>query len=198
MNASFAELFAVFFGAMVVNNIILMRFLGLCSFFGVSDRLKNSLGMSAAVLFVMTLATLVSWPVYHFILKPMDLVFLRTVSFILIIASLVQFVEIVMKKYFMPLYKALGIYLPLITTNCAILAVAFLNIDYGYSIVKALVYTWGVAGGYALAIILFASVREKIKTAPIPRFLDGYPIVFFTAALMAVAFMGFTGLFGIR
>jgi len=195
---NFIELFSIFIGALLINNIILMRFIGLCSFFGVSDRLKNSLGMSGAVIFVMTLATLVSWPVYHLILKPYNLVYLRTVSFILIIASLVQFVEIVMKKYFNPLYRALGIYLPLITTNCAILAVAFLNIDYNYSLIKALIYTWGVAGGYTLAIILFSSLRERLKTAPIPRFIDGYPIVFFTAALMAMAFMGFTGLFGIK
>jgi len=195
---NFIELFSIFFGALLINNIILMRFIGLCSFFGVSDRIKNSLGMSGAVIFVMTLATLASWPVYHLILKPYNLVYLRTVSFILIIASLVQFVEIVMKKYFNPLYRALGIYLPLITTNCAILAVAFLNIDYNYSLIKALIYTWGVALGYTVAIILFSSIRERLKTSPVPRFIDGYPIVFFTAALMAMAFMGFTGLFGIR
>lgn len=195
---NFLNLFTIFITALLINNIILMRFIGLCSFFGVSDKLKNSFGMSAAVFFVMTLATTVSWPVYHYVLKPLNLEFLRTVSFILIIASLVQVVEIFMKKYFKTLYRALGIYLPLITTNCAILAVAFLNIDYNYNIIQALVYTWGVAGGYTLAIILFASIRERFIIAPIPKFIDGYPIVLFSAALMSIAFMGFTGLFGIR
>ncbi len=194
----FTGLMTIFIGALIINNIILMRFIGLCSFFGVSDRLKNSFGMSAAVFFVMTLAVLASWPIYHFILKPLNIEFLRTVSFILIIASLVQLVEIFMKKYFRALYRGLGIYLPLITTNCAILAVAFLNIDYNYNILQAIVYTWGVAGGFTLAIILFASIREKLQIAPIPKFIDGYPIVFFTAALMSIAFMGFSGLFNIR
>ncbi len=195
---NFLNLFSIFLGALLINNIILMRFIGLCSFFGVSDRLKNSFGMSAAVFFVMTLATIVSWPVYQFVLKPLNVEFLRTVSFILIIASLVQLVEIFMKKYFKHLYRALGIYLPLITTNCAILAVAFLNIDYKYTILEAIVYTWGVAAGYTLAIILFASVRERLVLAPIPKFIEGYPVVLFTAAMMSIAFMGFTGLFGIR
>lgn len=195
---NFISLFSIFIGALIVNNIILMRFIGLCSFFGVSDKLKNSYGMSAAVFFVMTLATFVSWPIFHLVLKPLRIEYLRTVSFILIIASLVQFVEIFMKKYFRDLYRALGIYLPLITTNCAILAVAFLNIDYNYGLFESIVYTWGVAGGYTLAIVLFSSIRERLRLAAIPKFIDGYPIVLFSAALMSIAFMGFAGLFGIR
>jgi len=195
---NFFELFVIFISAMLINNILLIRFIALCSFFGISNSFKSSIGMSFAVIFVMILATSVSWPVYHFLLLPLKIEFLRTVSFILIIASLVQFVELFMKKYFIPLYHALGIYLPLITTNCAILAVAFLNIDYNYNFLEAIVYTLGVSFGYTFAIVLFASIRERIDIAPVPEFLKGYPIIFFTAALMALAFMGFAGLFGIH
>ena len=192
------ELVGIFFSALIINNIILIRFIGLCSFFGVSDKMENSFGMSGAVIFVMVLASSVTWLVYHYLLLPLGLVFLRTLIFILVIASLVQLVELFMKKYLIALYRALGIYLPLITTNCAILAVAFLNIDYNYNFVQMLVYTVGVAGGYSLAIILFSSLRERLKLAPVPDFIRGYPLVFFTAALMSLAFMGFSGLFGLH
>ena len=195
---NYAELFTIFFSALIINNIILMRFIALCAFFGVSDRIEPSIGMSLAVTFVMLIATPVTWLLYQHVLLPFNIQFLRTLSFILVIASIVQFVELFMKKYTRALYKSLGIYLPLITTNCAILAVTFLAIDYNYNLVQAMVYTLGVAGGYSLAIIIFAGIRQRLALAPIPKFIKGYPIVFFTAALMSLAFMGFNGLFGIH
>lgn len=191
------KLFVIFFGAMLVNNIVLMRFLGLCPFFGVSNKLENSISMSYAVTFVMTMASLVTWGIYHFILLPYDLVFLRTSFFILIIASLVQFVEMFMKKNAPALYRALGIYLPLVTTNCAIVGVAFLNIDYGHSLLESLVYSVGVAAGFGLAIIIFASLRERLEEAPVPESFKGAPIAFILAGLLSLAFMGFTRMFGI-
>ena len=195
---NFFELFSIFFSALIINNIVLMRFIALCSFFGVSDKMSSSVGMSSAVTFVMVMATSVTWLLYNFVLVPLNIEFLRTLSFILVIASLVQLVEIIMKKYMKGLYRALGIYLPLITTNCAILAVTFLNVDYKYGFIQSMVYTAGVAGGYSLAIILFSGIRERLSIAPIPKFIEGYPLVFFTAALMSLAFMGFGGLFGLQ
>ncbi|HAH05664.1 MAG TPA: electron transport complex subunit RsxA [Elusimicrobia bacterium] len=192
------RLFAIFFGAMIVNNILLMRFLGLCSFFGISNKLENAVSMTWAVTFVMAMASLVTWGLYHFLLLPLGLVFLRTAFFILVIAALVQLVEMYMKKNAPGLYRALGIYLPLITTNCAILAVAFLNIDYGYSLLESLVYTVGVSGGYGVAIVLFASLRERVDKAPVPEAFKGYPIAFILAGLLSLAFMGFAGMFGIQ
>lgn len=191
------KLFAIFFGAMLVNNIVLMRFLGLCPFFGISNNLENAISMSYAVTFVMSMASLVTWGIYHFILGPFDLVFLRTAFFILVIASLVQLVEMFMKKNAPALYRALGIYLPLVTTNCAILGVAFLNIDYGHSLLESLVYAVGVALGFAVAIIIFASLRERLEEAPVPESLKGAPIAFILAGLLSLAFMGFAGMFGI-
>ena len=153
--------------------------------------------MSAAVFFVITMASMVSWVIYHCCLVPLQLEFLRTASFILVIASLVQLEEIFMRKFFPNLYKALGVFLPLVTTNCAILAVAFLNIDYNYSFIRGLVYAWGVAAGYAVAIVLFASIRERVELSPVPEALKGYPISFFIASLMSLSFLGFKGLFGL-
>lgn len=192
------RLFAIFFGAMIVNNILLMRFLGLCSFFGISNKLENAVSMTWAVTFVMAMASLVTWGLYHFLLLPLGLVFLRTAFFILVIAALVQLVEMYLKKSAPGLYRALGIYLPLITTNCAILAVAFLNIDYGYGLLESLVYTVGVSAGYGLAIVLFASLRERVDRAPVPEAFQGYPIAFILAGLLSLAFMGFAGMFGIQ
>lgn len=187
----------IFIGAFLVNNILLMRFLGLCPFFGVSASLSTSTGMSAAVLFVMLLAAWVSWIVYHALLAPLGLVFLRTAVFILVIAGLVQFVEMVLKKYVRTLYSAMGIYLPLITTNCAILAVTFLNVDYRFNLLQATVFALGTAAGFALAIILFAAIRERLDDAPISRSFRGYPIAFIGASLVSLAFLGFASLFGI-
>jgi len=183
---------------MLVNNIILMRFLGLCPFFGVSNKIETSISMGFAVIFVMTLATSVSWTVYHFILLPLDLVFLRTAFFILIIASLVQLVEMFLRKTSPTLYRALGIYLPLITTNCGILAVAFLNIDYKYSFVQGVVFAAGASIGFVIAIVVFASLRERLEHAPIPDSFKGYPISFILASLLSLAFMGFAGMFGLH
>jgi electron transport complex protein RnfA len=192
------KLFVIFFGAMLVNNILLMRFLGLCPFFGVSNKIENAASMSAAVAFVMALATLVTWGIYHFILLPAGLVFLRTSFFIIVIAGLVQFVEMYLRKNAPGLYQALGIFLPLITTNCAILGVAFLSIDYGYSLLESLVYALGVSAGFGGAIIIFASLRERVARAPVPRAFQGYPIIFIMAGLLSLAFMGFAGMFGIQ
>lgn len=185
----------IFLSAFIVNNILLIKFLGLCSFFGLSNDIKASLGMGLAVVFVMVVACSVSWGIYHHILVPLNLEFLRIVTFILTISSLVQFEEILIRKKSPALYKALGIYLPLITTNCAILAVAFLGIDYKFSFAQNLFYSFGVSLGFCLAIIIFAGIREKINSAPIPENFKGIPIAFITASLTSLAFLGFKGLF---
>src|SRR3989339_1479854 len=191
------ELFGIFFAAFLINNILLIRFLALCSFFGVSTKLSTSVGMSSAVIFVMTISSAVSWVIYHAVLFPFHLEFLRTAVFILTIASLVQLEELYLKKMLPALYRAMGIYLPLITTNCAILAVAFLAIDYRFGFLQSLIYSLGVSSGYSLAIILFAYIRERMLLAPIPKWFQGYPIAFITAAFMSLAFLGFTGMFGL-
>ncbi|HOG17465.1 MAG TPA: RnfABCDGE type electron transport complex subunit A [Syntrophales bacterium] len=191
------ELFGIFFAAFLINNILLIRFIALCSFFGVSTNIGTSVGMSFAVIFVMTISSAVSWAVYYFILAPFHLEFLRTAVFIITIASLVQLEELYLKKMIPALYRSMGIYLPLITTNCAILAVAFLAIDYKYNFLQSMVYSLGVSAGYALAMVLFAYVRERMAIAPIPKWFQGYPIAFITAALMSLAFLGFSGMFGL-
>ncbi|UCG91349.1 MAG: RnfABCDGE type electron transport complex subunit A [candidate division WOR-3 bacterium] len=187
----------IFLGAFLVNNIILMRFLGLCPFFGVSTAVKIATGMGMAVIFVMTLASWITWAIYHAILLPFDLVFLRTATFILTIASLVQLVEMFLKKSYRVLYNALGIYLPLITTNCAILGITFLNIDNKFSLLNGTVFALGTGFGFTLVIITFAAIRERLDLAPINPSLKGYPISFIAASLMALAFLGFSGLFGL-
>ena len=191
------ELFGIFFAAFLINNILLIRFIALCSFFGVSTKIDTSIGMSLAVIFVMTISSAVSWLIYHWLLTPCHLEFLRTATFILVIAGLVQLEELYLKKTIPNLYRAMGIYLPLITTNCAILAVAFLAIDYRYGFTQSMIYSLGVSSGYSLAIILFANIRERMELAPIPKWFQGYPIAFITAALMSLAFLGFTGMFGL-
>jgi electron transport complex protein RnfA len=191
------ELFGIFFAAFLINNILLIRFIALCSFFGVSTKIDTSIGMSLAVIFVMTISSAVSWLIYHAVLTPFHLEFLRTATFILVIAGLVQLEELYLKKMVPTLYRAMGIYLPLITTNCAILAVAFLAIDYKYAFIPSMVYSLGVSCGYSLAIVLFANIRERMELAPIPKWFQGYPIAFITAALMSLAFLGFTGMFGL-
>ncbi len=196
--------------ALLVNNIVLMRFLALCSFFGVSNEMETSIGMGLAVVFVMVIASVVSWFFYHAFLDPntvyasihlsfltWDLTFLRTASFIVVIASLVQLEEMFLKKYIPALYRSMGIYLPLITTNCAILGVAFLNIDYNLNLLNTVIYSLGVGFGYVLAIVLFAGIRQRIERAPIPEAFKGYPVAFITASLMSLAFLGFKGLLGL-
>ena len=190
-------LFLIFLSAMVVNNILLIRFIALCSFFGISNNMQASLGMSAAVVFVMAMSTMVSWIVYHLILVPLDLMYLRTAAFILTIATFVQLEEMFIRKVSPTLYRALGIYLPLIVVNCAVLAAAFLSVDYELDLLRSVVYTLGVAFGYGFAILLFAGIRERIEAAPVSRSFKGYPIAFITASLMSLAFLGFKGLFGL-
>ncbi len=191
------NIFLILVSAMIVNNILLIRFIALCSFFGVSNSIKTSFGMGVAVTFVMVMATGVSWPVYHYLLVPLDLTYLRTAAFILTIATFVQLEEMFIRKMFPPLYRAMGIYLPLIVVNCAVLAAAFLCIDYKLGFVKSIVYTIGVGLGYFAAIIMFAAIREVVDHAPVPTLFKGHPIAFITASLMSLAFLGFKGLFGL-
>ena len=190
-------LFAILIGGLLVNNFVLSQFLGICPFLGVSKKLNSAVGMSLAVIFVMLMATAATWPIYHFLLAPKDLAYLQTIVFILIIAALVQLVEIALKRFLPPLYKALGIYLPLITTNCAVLGVTILNIDQGYGFVQSLVNALGAGGGFLLAMVMFAGVRERLESADIPKGLKGLPITLVSASLVSVSFLGFQGLFGL-
>jgi len=189
------SLLALFFGAIFVNNILLARFLGCCPFLGVSSKLETAKGMGVAVIFVIVLASTMTWLAYTFILVPLGLEYLYTLSFILIIAALVQFVEIVLKKMQPGLYRSLGIFLPLITTNCAVLGVAVINMNEKYTLVESVVHALGASTGFLLAIILMAGIRERIEISEnMPRCLRGLPIALVTAGLMSIAFMGFSGL----
>jgi electron transport complex protein RnfA len=194
-------LFKIFISAFLIDNVILMRFLALCPFIGMSTDEDKAAGMGLAVTFVTVLATCVTWPVYRFILEPLGLVFLQLLVFILVIASLVQLVEFYLKKSAPALYSSMGIYLALITTNCAILAVTLDVINNicpftgkPYSFIESVVYALGVALGFLLSLLLLAGIRRRIKTSPIPAFLKGTPILFTAAALLSIAFMGFKGL----
>ena len=187
-------LFNIFLSAFLIDNVVLMRFLALCPFIGMSTDEDKSIGMGLAVTFVTVLATAVTWPIYKFILEPLGLVFLQILVFILVIAALVQLVEFYLKKAAPALYGAMGIYLALITTNCAILAVTFDVISSGYSFIESLVYAAGVAMGFLLSLLLLAGIRGRLKTSPIPAFLKGTPVLFAAAALLSMAFMGFKGL----
>jgi electron transport complex protein RnfA len=188
------NLFKIFLSAFLIDNVVLMRFLALCPFIGMSTDEDKSIGMGLAVTFVTVLATCVTWPIYKFILEPLGLVFLQILVFILVIAALVQLVEFYLKKAAPALYGAMGIYLALITTNCAILAVTFDVISNGYSFIESLVYAVGVAMGFLLSLLLLAGIRGRLKTSPIPAFLKGTPVLFVAAALLSIAFMGFKGL----
>ena len=181
-------------GAVLVNNVVLAQFLGICPFLGVSNKMSTSTGMSASVVFVMTLATLVTWMVYHFLLAPLGIEFMQTISYILIIASLVQMVEIILKKTSPALYQALGVFLPLITTNCVILGVALLVIQKDYDLITSTVYTIGTGLGYGLALIIFAGLREQLDLMSVPASFKGTPIALITAGILAMAFMGFAGM----
>lgn len=187
------EYILIFISSIFVNNIILSQFLGICPFLGVSKKLSTATGMGLAVAFVMTLSTLVTYLVERLVLEPFHLEYLQTLVFILIIAALVQMVEIILKKSSPALYQALGIFLPLITTNCAILGVAILVIQKQFTLVSSLVYAFSTAVGFALALIVFASIREQLALMPIPKALRGMPIVLITAGLLSLAFMGFSG-----
>lgn len=189
------ELFLIFIGAMLVNNFVLSQFLGICSFIGVSKKKDAAVGMGLAVTFVMVLASIISWLVYNLVLDKLNITYLKTIVFVLVIASLVQFVEMVVKKYSPSLYKALGIFLPLITTNCAVLGMAVTNVEEGYTLIQSIVHALGAAGGFMLAIVLMSFLREKIDdNEEIHQYFRGLPITLFTAALMSIAFLGFQGL----
>jgi len=188
-----AEVLVVLFSAILINNFVLARFLGICPFLGVSKSVSTAAGMGAAVTFVMTAASLVTWAIQHYVLVPYGIEYLQTVTFILVIASLVQFVEMVLLKYSPSLYRALGVYLPLITTNCAVLGVALLNVVSGYGLAGTLFHAMGAALGFALAITLFAGIRERLATAEVPEVLQGVPIALVVAGLMSIAFLGFSG-----
>ncbi|MCD7714826.1 MAG: electron transport complex subunit RsxA [Lachnospiraceae bacterium] len=178
----------------LVDNVVLSQFLGICSFLGVSKQIKTSASLGAAVIFVMTIASAVANLLYTFILEPLNLTYLNTIVFILVIATLVQIVEMFLKKVAPPLYQALGIYLPLITTNCAVLGVALTNVQDGYGFVESVVAGFGTAIGYTIAIVLLAGIRERIDESAIPAPFRGAPVVLLSAALMSIAFMGFSGL----
>ncbi len=184
----------IFIIALLINNVVLMRYIALCSYIGMTSDVGQSVGMGFAVTFVTVLATAATWPLYNFVLVPLHLEFLQILVFILVIASLVQLVEFYLKKNVPGLYAAMGIYLPLITTNCAILAVTFENISYNYNFIESIVYSLGVSAGYLLAMVLLAGVRIRIKNSPVPKFLQGTPILFAATSLIAMAFMGFAGL----
>jgi electron transport complex protein RnfA len=189
-----SKLLLIIISAVLVNNFVLMRFLGICPFLGVSRRLKTAAGMSGAVLFVMTMASVVTWLIYRYILTPFHLVYLQTVTFILVIASLVQLVELALQKLSPALYKALGIYLPLITTNCAVLGVSVLNIQKEYTLLETTIFGFGAALGFGLAMFLFAGLRERIDLCDTPLPFRGTAIALVTAGLLSLAFMGFTGM----
>lgn len=181
-------------GAALVNNFVLSRFLGICPFIGVSKRIDTAFGMGMAVIFVMTLASFVTWLINYYLLDPAGLQYLQTIAFILVIASLVQLVEMIIQRVSLPLYQALGIYLPLITTNCAVLGVAILNIQLKYNLLDACIFSIGAALGFALALIIFAGMREDLELNNIPRAFRGTPIALITAGILSLAFMGFSGL----
>jgi len=188
------SLISLFITSFLVNNIIFSQFLGICPFLGVSKKIETAAGMGIAVIFVITLSSIITYLVQIFILNKLGLEYLQTIAFILIIAALVQFVEMFLKKSSPGLYQALGVYLPLITTNCAVLGVVILNIQKSYSFIEAIVNSVSTSGGFLLAIVLFAGVREKLETADVPESLKGSSIALISAGLMSIAFLGFSGL----
>jgi electron transport complex protein RnfA len=188
------EIFMIMLGAVLTENFIFSKFLGICPFLGVSDKPSTAFGMGMAVTFVMSLSSAVTWLVYTFILVPFELEYLKTIAFILIIASLVQFIEMFMKKYVPALYQALGIFLPLITTNCAVLGAAILNIDNEYDLIQSVIFGTFSAIGFTLAIVIFAGVRERVNFAKPPAVFKGIPISLVAAGLLAMAFAGFQGI----
>ncbi len=188
------ELLILLIGSSLVSNVVLSQFLGLCPFLGVSRNTKTAAGMGVAVIFVITLASAVAGVIYKFILTPLDVTYLQTIVFILVIAALVQFVEMVLKKYIPALYEALGVYLPLITTNCAVLGVALTNVQKEYGILQGIVNGFATAVGFTISIVILAGLREKMEYNDVPKPFKGMPIVLLTAGLMAIAFCGFSRL----
>ena len=188
------NIFIILLSTILVNNFVMSRFLGCCPFLGVSKRVDTALGMGAAVTFVMALASLFTYLVQYYILNPLNIGYLQTIAFILVIAALVQLVEMIIQKISPSLYAALGVYLPLITTNCAVLGVAIINIDEGYTLIESIISGVGGALGFTLAIVLFAGIRERLETSDIPEPLKGFPIALISAGIMSIAFMGFQGM----
>ena len=185
--------FAIIIGSIFVNNVVLAQFLGICPFLGVSSKVDTSLGMGAAVTFVMALTSIVAWAIQTYILVPLHIEYMQTIVFILVIAALVQMVEIVLKKVSPSLYQALGIFLPLITTNCAVLGVAILMIQKEFNLLQSFAYSVATAVGFALALVIFAGIRERLELDDMPKAMKGIPIALITAAILAMAFMGFSG-----
>ncbi len=194
MEVSARELLIILISSSLVSNVVLSQFLGLCTFLGVSKKVETAAGMGTAVIFVITLASLVAGVIYKFVLIPLNIEYLQTIVFILVIAALVQFVEMILKKYVPSLYTALGVYLPLITTNCAVLGIALVNVQKDYGIFTGVVNGFATAVGFTISIVLLAGIREKMEYNDIPESFKGMPIVLVTAGLMAIAFCGFSGL----
>ena len=190
----FKTLIVILMTSVLVNNYVLNRFLGICPVLGVSKKLNQAVGMGVAVIFVMLLATLVTWPIQRFLLEPNDLGYMQTIIFILVIAALVQLVEIILKRYIPSLHKALGVYLPLITTNCAVLGVTINNINDGYNFLESMVSSLGCGLGFLLAMVLFAGVRSRLETSNAPQSFKGLPITLIAAAIVSCAFFGFAGI----
>ena len=188
------ELVSILLTAILTQNFVLAKFLGICPFLGVSKKLNTAMGMSAAVIFVMALSTAVTYPINKYLLVKFDLEYLQTIVFILVIAALVQLVEIILKKYMPALYNALGIYLPLITTNCAVLGVVILNVDNGYNFAQSMFNSVGGGVGFMVAMVMFAGVRERLDSCEVPKFMQGLPITLVAASLTSVSFLGFTGI----
>jgi len=184
----------IIISTVLVNNIVLTKILGLCPFMGVSKKLETSISMSAATAFVLTIGSMTSWAINHYLLEPNDLIYLRTITFIVVIAAVVQFTEMLMEKHFPFLYKMLGIFLPLITTNCAVLGIPLLNAQASHTLIESAFFGFGGALGFSLVLILFASTRERLEGADIPKPFRGSAIAMITAAIMSLAFMGFVGL----
>lgn len=187
-------LFALLFTGMIVKNVVLSQFLGMCSFFGVSKKTSNALGMGFAVIVVMMISTTITWLLYTFLFVPFNLEFLNTIAFIIVIASIVQIVEMIIKKFSPGLYKALGVYLPLITTNCAVLGIALLNIQNNYNLGESLFYTLGASLGFLIVLVLYSAIREKLDLLPVPKAFKGLPVALMAASIMSVAFMGLAGI----
>lgn len=192
--STFASLALVAVASAIVNNVVLSQFLGICPFLGVSKKIETAAGMGGAVVFVITIASFITGAIYQFILHPAGFEYLQTIVFILVIAALVQFVEMFLKKVMPPLYNALGVYLPLITTNCAVLGVTTLNISSGYNYIESLINSFGSGVGFLVAMVLFAGVRGRLETADIPKSLQGLPITLVSASIVACSFLGFGGL----
>lgn len=189
----FKTLIIIMMGGVLINNYVLQQFLGICPFLGVSKKVNQAVGMGVAVTFVMLVATAATYPIYYYILKPNNLAFLQTIVFILVIATLVQFVEIILKRFIPSLFKALGVYLPLITTNCAVLGVTLNNITDGYNFLESMISSLGVGLGFLLAMVLFAGVRSRIEKCPAPKAFKGLPTTLIAASIVAMSFYGFSG-----